>query len=98
MASVKLSSKAVVDLERIFDYLAKSKLKVTMRPTGQIRQAIEVLEEHPLMGRRVVHGRKELVFSRGRFGYVALYQWYEHYDSVLILSIKHRNEAGYVDE
>lgn len=63
-----------------------------------IRRAMEVLEEHPLMGRRVDSGRRELVISRGRFGYVALYHWYERHDSILVLAIKHQNEAGYVDE
>jgi len=98
MASVKLSARVTADLERIFEYLARSDPEAGMRAVGQIRRAIEMLGEHPLMGRKVAQGRRELVISRGRFGYVALYQWYERYDSVLVLAIKHQSEAGYVDE
>lgn len=68
-----------------------------MRAVRRIRSAMEVLEDHPLMGRKVNEGRRELVVSRGRFGYIALYQWYERYDSVLVLAIKHQRESGYVE-
>ncbi|MBM3393345.1 MAG: type II toxin-antitoxin system RelE/ParE family toxin [Betaproteobacteria bacterium] len=98
MASVQLSARAAADLERIFDYVARSDPKAGTGAVSEIRRAIEMLGTHPLIGRKVAQGRRELVISRGRFGYVALYQWYEHYDSVLVLAIKHQSEAGYVDE
>ncbi len=51
-----------------------------------------------LLGRLVDTHRRELVISRGRTGYVALYRWFEASDSVLVLAIKHQREAGYAGE
>jgi plasmid stabilization system protein ParE len=41
---------------------------------------------------------RELVISRGRTGYVALYSFEEDRDAVLILAIRHQREAGYWGE
>jgi plasmid stabilization system protein ParE len=38
---------------------------------------------------------RELVISRGRTGYVALYSFEEDQDAVLVLAIRHQREAGY---
>jgi plasmid stabilization system protein ParE len=54
------------------------------------------LGQHPLIGRAVESGCRELVISRGRSGYVALYRYDEARDDVLILAIRHQREAGYV--
>lgn len=49
----------------------------------------------PLIGRPVEHGLRELVVSRGRTRYVALYSFREDDDVVLALAIRHQREAGY---
>jgi len=36
------------------------------------------------------------VISRGRSGYLALYRYDEDRDRVLVLTIRHQREAGYV--
>jgi plasmid stabilization system protein ParE len=41
---------------------------------------------------------RELVISRGRTGYLALYDYEEKSDAVLILAIRHQREAGYTQE
>jgi len=38
---------------------------------------------------------RELVISHGRTGYVALYDWLEAVDTVVILALRHQREAGY---
>lgn len=48
-----------------------------------------------MMGRPVEHGLRELVISRGRTGYLALYSVEETADAILILAIRHQREAGY---
>ena len=58
--------------------------------------AIEALADHPLLGRPVELGYRELVISRGRSGYLALYRYDEALDEVLILAIRHQREAGYI--
>ncbi len=40
-------------------------------------------------------GRRELILSRGKFGYVAKYRWLLDEDIVLILAVRHQLEAGY---
>ena len=60
-----------------------------------IASAIEILEKHPLVGRKVEHGLRELVISRGESGYVALYDYHSDADHVVILAIRHQREAGY---
>ena len=63
-----------------------------------VRRAFEVLAEHPLLGRQAEDGRRELILSRGKFGYVAKYRWVAADDVVLILAVRHQLEAGYKEE
>jgi plasmid stabilization system protein ParE len=54
--------------------------------------ALSVLERHPLMGRPVAHGMRELVISRGRSGYLALYVHDAAADVVFVLALRHQRE------
>lgn len=60
-----------------------------------IRGAVQILATSPLIGREVEHGLRELVISRGKTGYVALYDFIESTETVLILALRHQREAGY---
>jgi len=53
-----------------------------------------VLKRHPLIGRPAEHGLRELLISRGRSGYVALYRYLVESDTGLILALRHQREAG----
>jgi plasmid stabilization system protein ParE len=53
------------------------------------------LEQHPEIGRLVQHNFRELIISRGKTGYVALYEYDKDSDVVLVLAIRHQREAGY---
>jgi plasmid stabilization system protein ParE len=57
-----------------------------------------LLADHPLLGREGEEGRRELILSRGRFGYIAKYRWLPADDVVLILAVKHQLEAGYSED
>lgn len=48
-------------------------------------------------GRPADAGLRELIISRGKSAYVALYSDEEPQDTVLILAIRHGREAGYLD-
>jgi len=50
-----------------------------------------------LIGRPVEYGLREFVISRGKSGYVALYDFREREDAVLILAIRHQRELGRAD-
>lgn len=63
-----------------------------------IEEAVSILRRHPLIGRPVKSGLRELVISRGRTGYLALYRFEAQQNAILILGIRHQREAGYVAE
>lgn len=97
MAQVAYSEQAFADLERLADFLAESDRDFALETVITIQEAVAILERHPLVGRPCEHGLRELVISRGRTGYVALYDFLEADDAVLVLAIRHQREAGFVE-
>lgn len=95
MAVVSYAPHALSDLQRLVDFLAASDLSAAAQTAELIVSAVEALEHHPLIGRPVESGFRELVISRGRSGYLALYRYDEARDRVLVLTIRHQREAGY---
>lgn len=98
MASVRLSERALADIERIFEFVAATDPKRALQAVRRIEDGVMILARHPLIGRRVEAGRRELVISRGKDAYVALYRWFETSDTVMVLAIRHAREAGYAGE
>ena len=96
MASVSYSPRAASDLLRLFDFLADDDPLAAAETAELIAMAVEALERHPLLGRPVESGYRELVISRGRSGYLALYRYDEARDRILVLAIRHQREAGYI--
>lgn len=95
MAELIYSEQALADLVRLTDFLSEGDPAAAMETVGLIEEAVGVLRRHPLIGRPVEFDLRELVISRGRTGYVALYSVEETRDTVLILAIRHQREAGY---
>jgi len=85
----------VLDLERLRDFLAEHDPEAALVTAAAIVEAVSVLERHPLIGRPAEAGMRELVISHGRTGYLALYDWLEVIDTVVILALRHQREAGY---
>ena len=95
MAEVALHDRALADLERLTDFLAEHSADQATQTIRLIHDALAVLERHPLMGRPAEEGLRELVISRGRSGYVALYRYIEADDLVRVLGVRHQRELGY---
>ena len=95
MARLSYSAQALADLERLTDFLIETDRLLAEETIGLIEEAVELLVRHPLIGRPVEPPLRELVISRGRTGYVALYSFEEEQDAVLILAVRHQREAGY---
>ena len=95
MAKLSYSERALADLERLTDFLIETDLSLAAETIELIAEAVSLLTRHPLLGRPVEYALRELVISRGRSGYVALYSLEEDQDAVLILAIRHQREAGY---
>ncbi len=97
MAEVILQERAQFHLERLAEFLATEDPVAAARAFDLILDALTVLERHPRIGRVVEEGLRELVISQGRSGYVALYQYRESVDLVVVLALRHQREAGYPD-
>ena len=95
MAALEYAPRALADLERLVDFLLETLPGEAAETYDLIESALAILEFHPLIGRPVEAGLRELVISRGRSGYLALYRYDEVRDRVLVLSIRHQREAGY---
>ncbi len=98
MARVEVTEQALADLERLFEFIALHDPRRARERLTSVRRALELLADHPLLGRVAEDGRRELVLSRGRYGYVAKYRWLPTDDVVLVLAVRHQLEAGYSDE
>lgn len=98
MAKLSYSGRALADLERLTDFLIEADPKAALETVGLIGEAVGLLARHPLIGRPVEFPLRELVISRGRTGYVAIYSFEKVHDAVLILAIRHQREAGYWGE
>ena len=98
MASVEITQRALADLERLFDFIAVEKPQRAPEQILSVRKAFELLADHPLLGRAAEGGRRELILSRGRYGYIAKYRWFPAEDIVLVLAVLHQLEAGYAGE
>lgn len=97
MARLIYSEQAFADLGRLSDFLAESDPLAAAETLDLITEAVILLRRHPLVGRPVENELRELVISRGRTGYVALYSFEEDQDAILILAIRHQREAGHWD-
>lgn len=95
MARLIYSPRAFSDLDRLTDFLIDTDPVAAGETVDLIAEAVAILKQHPLMGRPVEHDLRELVISRGRTGYVALYSFEAEHDAVLILAIRHQREAGF---
>lgn len=97
MAQVVVSTHALQDLERLFEFIAAEDASAARKQLDSVRNALALLSEHPLLGRKAEEGRRELVLSRGRYGYIAKYRWLPVEDTVIVLAVRHQREAGYVE-
>lgn len=95
MTELVYTAQALVDLERLSDFLLEADPQAAQDTAVLIFEALEILVQHPEMGRKVHFGQRELVISRGRTGYLALYRFLPHLDRILVLALRHQRESGY---
>ena len=95
MARIVYAARALADLERLTEFLLETEPAAAVETVGLITTAIETLEYHPLIGHAYSPSVRELVISRGRTGYVALYRFLPGRALIAILAIRHQRESGY---
>jgi len=97
LATLTYSRAAIEELDRLSQFLHENQPEEAEAAAGLIAEALTVLRDHPLIGRPSEDGLHELLISRGRTGYVALYRYRESTDQVTVYRIRHKREVGYED-
>lgn len=96
MPRLRWSQPALLDIARLYHFLAPKNKDAAQRAMATIRQGVKALASHPEAGRPVEEMPpefREWVIEFGQGAYVALY----HFDGnkVVILAVRHGREAGY---
>jgi plasmid stabilization system protein ParE len=89
------AQRALDDLDRLADFLLEQSQHAARETGPLIIEGLQALKRHPLVGRPVEQGLRELLISRGRSGYVALYRYDPGADTVLVLRVRHQREGGF---
>ena len=95
MARIVYTENALDNLERLFGFIVEEEPSAAVAAARVIRQSVETLGEHPLIGRQVQGEIRELVISYGKTGYVALYRFQPEQNLVRVLAIRHQRELDY---
>ena len=96
MVRIVFSRRALLDLERLTDFLIEIDKNAALETIELIESAIQIMSQHPLIGRTCDTHLRELVISRGKSGNVAIYSFDEKKNAVLICSIRHQKESGII--
>jgi plasmid stabilization system protein ParE len=88
--------RALADVQRLYRFLLPKDPDVAKRAAQAIRAGVQILAQHPHIGRPVEDMEpefREKVIEFGNSGYVALY----HFDgrTAAILAVRHQREAGF---
>jgi plasmid stabilization system protein ParE len=92
--SLIVGETALSDLARIADFLEKDDSSSSKKIVTIILEALEILQQHPCIG-RVTGRHRELVISHGSTGYIALYDFDEARDRIMVQGVRHQREAGF---
>jgi len=92
-----VTEEALADVERLASFLLETMPHEAAKTADIVLHGLQLLASHPLIGRPAPEGLRELVISRGRSGYLALYDYDEETDSAVVHAIRHQRESGYRD-
>lgn len=97
MSRLIVTPGAARGLERCRQFLALKSPAASRRAAQAIIRQFEVLTTQAGIGRPLEDepGLRELIVSFGDSGYVVLYGYDQHEDTVFILAFRHQKEAGY---
>ena len=90
------SPQALLDVQRLYRFLAHKNQDAAKRAVTAIRQGVKVLTLQPGMGRPVEDMDDEFrdwIIDFGDSGYVARYRL--DAEKVIILAVRHQKEAGF---
>lgn len=90
------SPEALADVQRLYRFLAEKNPDAARRAAAAIRDGMQIVADHPDVGRPVDDMDPEFMewpISFGTSGYVALYRLQQ--DVALVVAVKHQKEVGY---
>jgi plasmid stabilization system protein ParE len=96
MARLIWSPSALLDVQRLYRFLAPNNPEAAKRAVQAIRQGVKVLEQQPGLGRPVEDMDVEFrdwIIDFGDSGYVARYRVDQQ--SITILAVRHQKEVGF---
>ena len=99
MPSLIWSPEALADVQRLYHFLAEKNPDAARRAAQVIRESMQIVAEHPGIGRPVTDMPpefREWPIPFGASGYVALYRLGS--EVALVVAIRHQKEAGYSAE
>ena len=97
MARLVFAPQVAQDLKQLTEFLLDTDPPAANETVSVLIDGLRILKQHPLVGRTVENNYRELIISRGRTGYVALYSHDITRNVVLILAIRHQRESGFID-
>lgn len=90
------SPEALADVQRLYRFLAEKSPDAARRAASAIRDGMQIVADHPDVGRPVDYMDPEYLewpISFGASGYVALYRVQQ--DVALVVAVRHQKEVGY---
>lgn len=96
MSRLIWSPSALLDMQRLYRFLAPKNAEAAKRAVQAIRQGVKVLEQQPGLGRPVEDMDDEFrdwIIDFGDSGYVARYRVDQQ--SITILAVRHQKEVGF---
>ncbi|MBM4128368.1 MAG: type II toxin-antitoxin system RelE/ParE family toxin [Nitrospira sp.] len=96
MSRLIWSPSALLDVQRLYRFLAPKNSEAAKRAVQAIRQGVKVLEQQPGLGRPVEDMDDEFrdwIIDFGDSGYVARYRVDQQ--SITILAVRHQKEVGF---
>jgi len=96
MSRLIWSPSALLDVQRLYRFLAPKSLEAAKRAVKAIRLEVKVLGQQPGVGRPVADMSdefREWIIDFGDSGYVARYRIDP--DAVTILAVRHQKEVGF---
>ena len=96
MSRLIWSQPALLDVQRLYRFLAPKNPDAAKRAVKAIRQGVMVLGQQPGVGRPIddmPEAFREWIIDFGESGYVARYRI--EVDAVTILAVRHQKEVGF---
>ncbi len=96
MTELRYAPELALDVARITAHLHAHQVDAVEERWAALFDAFDILTRHPLIGRLVANGHRELVIGKGARGYLALYAYDPLDDVAYVLALRAQREAQFV--